>query len=31
VLKFGQIDRKSGRVIRIDSLAASPVLMREGK
>lgn len=31
VLKFGQIDRKSGRVISIDSLAASPVLMREGK
>lgn len=31
VLKFGQIDRKSGRVIKIDSLAASPVLMREGK
>ncbi|MGH7892094.1 MAG: 4Fe-4S binding protein, partial [Thermodesulfobacteriota bacterium] len=31
VLRFGQIDRKSGRVIRIDSLAASPVLMREGK
>jgi ferredoxin len=31
VLKFGQIDRKSGRVIQIDSLAASPVLMREGK
>ncbi len=31
VLKFGQIDRKSGSVISIDSLAASPVLMREGK
>ncbi len=31
VLRFGQIERKSGRVISIDSLAASPVLMREGK
>ncbi len=31
VLKFGQIDRKSGSVISIDPLAASPVLMREGK
>jgi thioredoxin reductase/ferredoxin len=31
VLRFGQIDRKSGKVISIDSLAASPVMMREGK
>ncbi len=31
VLRFGQIDRKSGKVIKIDGLAASPVLMREGK
>jgi NosR/NirI family nitrous oxide reductase transcriptional regulator len=31
VLKFGQIDRRSGIVIKTDGLAASPVLMREGK
>ena len=29
VLQFGQIDRKTGNVIKIDKLQASPVLMRE--
>lgn len=29
VLQFGQVDRKTGDVIKIDKLAASPVLMRE--
>ena len=29
VLQFGQVDRKTGEVIKIDSLAASPVIMRE--
>lgn len=29
VLQFGEVDR-DGRVIRLDTLAASPVLMREG-
>jgi thioredoxin reductase/NAD-dependent dihydropyrimidine dehydrogenase PreA subunit len=29
VLRFGQVDRRGG-LIRVDSLAASPVLMREG-
>jgi NosR/NirI family transcriptional regulator, nitrous oxide reductase regulator len=31
VLQFGQVDRKTGEVISIDKLAASPVLMRENK
>ncbi len=29
VLQFGQVDRKTGEVINIDGLAASPVIMRE--
>jgi ferredoxin len=29
VLQFGQVDRKTGEVIKIDTLAASPVIMRE--
>lgn len=29
VLQFGQVDRKTGEVIKIDSLQASPVIMRE--
>jgi len=29
VLQFGQVDRKTGEVITIDSLQASPVIMRE--
>ncbi len=29
VLQFAQVDRKTGEVIKIDSLAASPVIMRE--
>jgi ferredoxin len=29
VLQFGQVDRKTGEVIKIDGLAASPVIMRE--
>jgi NosR/NirI family nitrous oxide reductase transcriptional regulator len=29
VLQFGQVDRKTGAVIKIDGLDASPVLMRE--
>jgi hypothetical protein len=31
VLEFGQIDPKTGRVISVDALAASPVKMREGR
>ncbi len=31
VLEFGQIDPKTGRVITVDALAASPVKMREGR
>ncbi len=31
VLQFGQIDRKTGEVVKIDRLAASPVLIRDGK
>lgn len=30
VLQFGEYDQATGRTIRVDSLAASPVLMREG-
>ena len=29
VLQFGQVNRKTGDLIKIDKLAASPVLMRE--
>jgi NosR/NirI family nitrous oxide reductase transcriptional regulator len=29
VLQFGQVNRRTGEVIKIDSLGASPVLMRE--
>ncbi|MDA2918313.1 NAD(P)-binding domain-containing protein [Desulfobacterota bacterium AH_259_B03_O07] len=29
VLQFGQINRKTGEVLKVDSLQASPVLMRE--
>jgi len=29
VLQFGQVDRKTGEVIKIDGLAASPVLIKE--
>jgi len=29
VLQFGQVDRKTGEVIKIDGLAASPILMKE--
>ena len=29
VLQFGQVDRKTGEVIKIDDLQASPVIMRE--
>jgi len=29
VLQFGQVDRKTGEVIKIDGLQASPVIMRE--
>jgi len=29
VLQFGQINRKTGEVVKVDSLAASPVLMKE--
>jgi polyferredoxin len=29
VLQFGQIDRKSGNIISVDKLAASPVIMKE--
>ncbi len=29
VLRFGQIDRRSGRPIKVDGIDASPVLMRE--
>lgn len=31
VLQFGQIDRSTGAVLKIDSLGASPVLMRENE
>ena len=31
VLQFGQVDTKTGEVISLDKLAASPVLMRENK
>jgi thioredoxin reductase/ferredoxin len=31
VLQFGQVDTKTGEVISIDSLQASPVIMRESK
>ena len=31
VLQFGEVNRKTGAVIRLDSLPASPVLMREAK
>ncbi len=31
VLQFGQVDRKTGEVIKVDGLAASPVLMNENK
>jgi len=29
VLQFGQINRKTGDVIKVDKLAVSPVLMQE--
>ena len=29
VLQFGQVDRKTGEVISLDNLQASPVIMRE--
>jgi NosR/NirI family transcriptional regulator, nitrous oxide reductase regulator len=29
VLTFGQVDPKSGTVLKVDALAASPVRMRE--
>lgn len=29
VLQFGQIDTKTGQTLKVDGLAASPVLMKE--
>jgi len=31
VLQFAQVDTKTGDVIKVDGLAASPVLMNESK